>query len=209
MARSKRNAKPRQATAPSLPARAAPTWIDGKHGPVYVREGNCYLQALANKAYAYDPTGLKLQLVAGSLGMRTPAGEFGIFGSMAAQTLPDYLDPKDLTPEQQRAMAQEPDESIDAHVWLESPSGDVYDVVTPVVAALGKMRCRVFGFGPMEAVEGVSKAALKRRGLIYRPAPKPALEQLLALFKERFGEACEERMGELWLESMCLNRGSQ
>ena len=127
---------------------------------VLMAQGCCNTQARFNLAHAYKDN---LTRTAGSLGIGQVVPWFE-YGGAACATVADFL-----------ALPVTGKDTIDAHVWLEDGTGRVWDVVTPHMVFVALSRGKGLGYDAMHIIEGETKAALARRGLVYVTASEPEL----------------------------------
>ena len=115
-------------------------------------EAQCFANAKANQQGAYADRNLKL--VIGSLGFTKKDG--GIHWEFGYEKATVFLMIKP--------------HGIDAHAWLEDEKGDVYDIAQRSWLAIAAARGCAIHIKPLQAIEGVSKELLSRKGLHYLQA---------------------------------------
>ncbi len=111
--------------------------------------GNRLHQALHNRAVYKNNEGLDLKLVFGSFALMASTGKVYLW-----------------------ADSGKPRKNNDIHVWLEDHSGNVYDVISPVVYAFCKensisLQLPIPRYNSI--INGEGKAALLTHGVVYEP----------------------------------------
>ena len=142
---------------------------------------NCFTQAMHNKDHAYEL--LNLSVVVGSLGIGK-LSPFFEYGNRSHSVVKDFLD-SNADPEVTK---------WDAHVWLESEAGDVYDIFTPYMRWVSDQRntpnCRV-RLPANSVIEHKSKTQLRKMGLHYVQAPEIVQKVILAKMTRDLGQNVE------------------
>lgn len=118
-----------------------------------MREFYSWHQCFHNMVNFYS--GKQLKIVCGSLGIGIHAPFFE-YGGPNYSTLSDFKNSYG---------------SWDVHCWLEDKDGNVFDIFTPHMVRVERMRGKRTAYRARDVVSG-SKAHLQRMGLVYIPAPK-------------------------------------
>ena len=137
----------------------------------------CFVQATHNKDHVYKR--LNLRVVVGSLGIGRHSPFFE-YGGPSCTVVKDFV-----------SSTADPEATLwDAHVWLESEAGEVYDIFTPHMNFVSDQRNpphdRV-GLAVDSVIERKSKSELEEVGLHYVPAPVVVQRVILTKMKRDFG----------------------
>ncbi len=150
-----------------------------ENGLVYT-DNQCYMNSLFNLKHGL--ANLNLHPVYGSLGLGRQANPFFEFGGLNFTTINDFIS---STATNTDAAGRT---SLDAHVWLEDDQGQVYDYVTPSLRRI----CTLRGNQPIDptltTIRGLTKTALRQRGMCYLPAPLATQRALAQAFSQSWND---------------------
>lgn len=130
-----------------------------------VMDNKCFLNSVYNRCNRWRERGHILELVCGSLGFGVETPRWFEFGDPAHATVVQYKEGR----VGQWAW----------HVWLEDPSGKVYDVVHEEWLLIAALHGKTLSAGKYEVLDGLDKASLLSRGLQYIAAPGDTQRTLL------------------------------
>ncbi len=141
----------------------------GRDRKIIVAPGACMNQARFNREHAYKD--LDLRIVVGSLGIGVNKKVFYEYGSVDWKSTDQFKAIRDTYGRQ----------LWDAHFWLESYDGHVYDIVTPNIKQVAMLRGLDMRFKTDTIIEGRSKKRLSKQGLHYIPAPIEVQQEILEI----------------------------